>query len=363
MIRYIDEFRNKAAALAIGAEIRSLLPKKKVAFMEICGGHTLTALKYGLHDLFPKGLELKSGPGCPVCVTAQDFIDTAIALSRRPKTIIATFGDMLRVPGSETSLLKEKAGGCDIRISLSPLDAVQIAHHNPDSEVVFLGIGFETTTPTIGMAIIEAEERSVKNFSVLCALKTMPAAMRGLLENHELALDGFICPGHVSAVAGTRMYEPIVSEFHVPCVVSGFEPTDMLTSIVMLLRQVAEGRHAVENQYTRVVQREGNRTALEVIAEVFEPGDAFWRGLGNIPSSGLSIRRQYALYNAAARFSVKIPPARENQNCICGDVMRGVKKPSQCRLFRKVCNPENPIGACMVSAEGACGIYYKYYKK
>jgi hydrogenase expression/formation protein HypD len=360
VIRYIDEFRNKNAALALVREIKNLMPEREIAFMEICGGHTLTAMKYGLHGLLPKGLSLGSGPGCPVCVTSQDYIDTALALSDSPDTVITTFGDMLRVPGSRTSLLKERASGKDIRICLSPLDAVTIASQNPDKDVVFLGIGFETTAPTVAAAILEAHKRGLKKFTVLSALKTMPLAMCALLDTPPLELDGFICPGHVSSITGTMMYEPIVEKYGIPCVVSGFEPTDMLTAVVMLLAQVNNRRPEVGNQYTRIVNREGNKRAQQVIQEVFTPCDAVWRGLGNIPGSGLAIRREYQAYNTSARFPVVLTTSFENPACLCGEVMRGVKKPSDCGLFRKHCNPENPIGACMVSAEGACGIYYRY---
>jgi hydrogenase expression/formation protein HypD len=360
MIRYVEEFRNTAASRVLADEIGALMPKRKLAFMEICGGHTLTAQKYGLPALLPSGLTLKSGPGCPVCVTPREYIDTALVLSARPEVILATFGDMLRVPGSETSLLCARDKGRDVRICLSPLEAVRIAVENPTREVIFLGIGFETTAPTVAMAVIEAREKSLANFTVLTALKTMPAAMTALLASPQTGIDGFICPGHVTAIAGTRMYEPIAERFRVPCVVSGFEPVDMLQAIALLLRQVRESRAEVENQYTRVVNREGNKTALAALAEAFEPADAWWRGLGKIAGSGLELRKAYAGFDAGRRFSVSLPSARESPDCRCGDVMRGLITPSRCRLFGKECRPDNPLGACMVSAEGACGIHYQY---
>ncbi len=360
MIRYMEEFRSAAGARALAEDIRRFMPERELAFMEICGGHTLTALKYGLRKLLPENLKLKSGPGCPVCVTPQRYIDAALALAARPGLIVATFGDMLRVPGTEGSLLEARARGADIRICLSPLEAVDCAAANPGSEIVFLGIGFETTAPTQAAAVIEAEERGLGNFSLLTALKTMPAAMRALLSSGSVGIDGFICPGHVTAVAGSRMYEPIAAEFHVPCVVSGFEPTDMLRSILMLLRQAGEGRGEVENQYTRVAGRDGNPVALAAMARVFAPADAVWRGLGTIPGSGLALNDEYARFDAAGKFPVELPPPREYPGCRCGDVMRGVLEPPGCPLFARSCRPDNPLGACMVSAEGACGIHYSY---
>lgn len=360
MIRYIDEFRNKKAAQKLIEEIIASMPRQNLAFMEICGGHTLTAMKYGLHGLLPKNLSLKSGPGCPVCVTSREYIDTAIHFSRRPDMIVTSFGDMLRVPGTETSLLKEKALGRDVRICLSPLEAVGLAEANPDRQVVFLGIGFETTAPTVASAISLAQEKGLRNFSVLAALKTMPAAMDALLAGGEIALDGFVCPGHVTAITGTALYEPVVQKYGKPCVISGFEPTDMLQSILMLVRLAKDKRAEIRNQYSRIVRPEGNPHALAVLDAVFSVCDACWRGLGTIPDSGLAIKAAYAEFDAARRFPIPQTASRENPRCICGDVMRGVKSPRDCRLFRKGCNPENPVGACMVSAEGACGIFYRY---
>jgi hydrogenase expression/formation protein HypD len=361
MIRYMDEFRSEAGARALAEEIRSLMPpKRKLAFMEICGGHTLTALKYGLPGLLPAGLSLKSGPGCPVCVTPQGYIDAAVALAGRPGVVVTTFGDMLRVPGSAGSLLAARAEGRDVRVVLSPLEAVALAGTEPGKEIVFLGIGFETTAPTVATAVIEAWEKGLANFSVLTALKTMPEAMRALLESRAVALDGFICPGHVTAIAGSRIYEPIAERYRLPCVVSGFEPTDMLASIVLLLRQVRDRRCEVENQYRRVADREGNPAALAAMARVFTPADAVWRGLGNIPASGLALKDEFAAFDSRRRFPLDLPEPREHPDCRCGDVMRGIVPPSRCPLFARSCRPDSPVGACMVSAEGACGIHYAY---
>jgi hydrogenase expression/formation protein HypD len=360
MIRYMDEFRSAAAARSLAEEIRSLMPEKKLAFMEICGGHTLTTLKYGLPALLPEGLSLKSGPGCPVCVTPASYIDTALVLAERPNTTIATFGDMLRVPGRLDSLRQARDRGRDIRVCLSPLQALDMALVEPTREVIFLGIGFETTAPTIAMTVIEAAEKDVRNFSVLAALKTMPAAMRALLSSPDVRVDGFICPGHVTAITGSRMYEPIAAAYRIPCVVAGFEPTDMLRAIALLLRQVRSGRSEVENEYTRVAARDGNATAIKALAEVFSPADAVWRGLGSISGSGLDFARAYARFDASARFPVELPPSVEPAGCRCGEVMRGTIAPPQCPLFGRQCRPETPVGACMVSAEGSCGIHYQF---
>ncbi|MEJ2663682.1 MAG: hydrogenase formation protein HypD [Spirochaetia bacterium] len=363
MLKYLDEFRSDKVAAYYIKQINEHMPSFPVALMEICGGHTLTIVKYGLQALLPEGLRLISGPGCPVCVTPQGYIDAAIELSRQPDMIITSFGDMLRVPGSTSSLYKEKATGADIRVCLSSLDALEIAAVNPRKQVVFLGIGFETTAPTVAYAVKAAARDGVKNFSVLSALKTIPNAMQVLLTGGELNLQGFICPGHVSAITGTDMYEKIVQDFKVPCVVSGFEPTDMLEAVGMTVAQLKDGRAEVDNQYKRSVKGPGNRHALEVIDEIFVSADTEWRGLGVIPGSGLSIREAFAAHDAARKFPLTLQPAREHPGCICGAVMRGVKLPTDCGLFGTVCTPYNPVGACMVSAEGSCGIYYKYAKK
>ncbi len=360
MLAYLDEFRTNKAAGYYLREIEKSIPPHPVTIMEICGGHTLTIVKYGLKGLLPEQIRLISGPGCPVCVTAQEYIDTALELSKLPDVIVTSFGDMLRVPGSYSSLTQEKARGADIRVCLSSLDAIEIARHNQDKQVVFLGIGFETTAPTVAYAIQTAYTQNLHNFSVLSALKTIPYAMQALMQSGETDIRGFICPGHVSTISGTGMYEPIVKHYAIPCVVSGFEPTDMLCSIGMIMVQLKEGKARVDNQYKRLVKADGNIRALALIKEIFVEQDTAWRGLGIIPQSGLAIRDSYGVFDAARKFSLKPPPAKENPACICGAVMRGVKIPSDCTLFGEQCTPHNPVGACMVSAEGSCGIYYKY---
>lgn len=362
MIHYLDEFRNKKAALHYAGLIKENTPDIPVNFMEICGGHTITIMKFGVKTLLPESIVLKSGPGCPVCVTGISFIDAALELSRIPNVMVTTFGDMMRVPGSDSSLLKEKSssGNNDIRVCLSAMDAVELAMEHPDKEVVFLGIGFETTAPTIAAAIKAAYDNDTKNFSVLSAAKTMPMAMKALLDSGELNIQGFICPGHVSVITGTSIYQPIVDNYKLPCVITGFEPTDMLEAIYMLAKQVRENRHEIEIQYKRAVQPEGNAVAQQMLNDVFVSADMDWRGFGVIPGSGLDISEKYSAHDAAKKFDITIKEGKENPACICGDIMRGVKTPHDCKLFGKVCTPENPAGACMVSAEGNCGVYYKY---
>ncbi len=342
---------------------------RPIRLMEVCGTHTMTAFRSGLRSLLPANLALLSGPGCPVCVTPDDFIDRAIAIAGNPEVTIATFGDLLRVPGTESSLERERARGADIRVVYSVLDALALAKKLPDRKIVFLGVGFETTAPTVAWSIRQAARDGRANFSVLSAHRTMPPAMAALLRGGEVAIDGFMCPGHVSAIIGTRPYEFICREYRLPCVVAGFEAEDMLAAIAMLLEQMVAGRAQVENQYTRGVSADGNPEALAIMAEVFAPGDAEWRGLGVIPQSGLGIREAYRAHDAQQVLA--LPPARmprlgaksaKSSACICGDVLRGAKLPTACPLFRSACTPETPVGACMVSSEGACAAYYRYGK-
>jgi hydrogenase expression/formation protein HypD len=331
--------------------------------MEVCGGHTITIHRYNLYSQLPSNINLISGPGCPVCVTSTEFIDQALQLCRQPKMIIATFGDLMRVPGSDGSLLQAQSQGADIRICYSPADAVKIAAQNQERQVVFLAIGFETTAPLIAAAILTAQRERITNFSILSALKTMPQVMRALLDVEEIQLDGFICPGHVSAITGLNIYQFIVDEYHRPCVVTGFEPVDLLTAILQLVEMVAHNRPAVVNQYNRVVRPGGNLKAQAIMYSVFEACDSIWRGLGQIPGSGLKLKAEYAQFDAANCLSILNVPARENPACQCGAVLRGVLKPTDCPLFAKICNPSNPQGACMVSSEGTCATYYKYRRK
>jgi hydrogenase expression/formation protein HypD len=328
--------------------------------MEFCGGHTVTIFRYGIRQLLPKTIDMVSGPGCPICVTANADLDKAIALSQVPGVIIATFGDMLRVPGSSSSLQEAKAGGGDVRTVYSTMDALKIAGDNPDKSIVFLGIGFETTAPTIAASILQAEEKKIKNYYVLSLHKLCPPVIRALLDRGEVKLHGLICPGHVSAIIGSHPWEFIARDYTVPCVISGFEVLDILQSVSMLVSQVESGRSQVEIAYRRGVRPEGNRQALKLMEQVFEPCPAQWRGMGEVQGSGLKLRKKYQRFDAELAFDVKPGPTSEPAGCLCGDILRGVKTPADCPLFGKVCTPENPVGPCMVSAEGSCSAYYLY---
>jgi hydrogenase expression/formation protein HypD len=333
---------------------------RPMKLMEVCGTHTVAIARYGLRDVMPDNVTLLSGPGCPVCVTANPDIDLAIEISRQPGVVITTFGDMMKVPGSYSSLQREKADGRDIRIVYSPLDAVQMAIDEPDKQVVFLGVGFETTVPIIAATIKSAAARGVKNFSVLAAHKTVPGALVALINDPEVAVDGLILPGHVSTIIGPEPYQEIADTYHVPGVITGFEPIDVLQGVWMLVKQLHDGRAEVEVAYSRGVNEHGNPTAQALIAEVFEPCDAEWRGIGCIPGTGLAIRTEYGEFDAANRFEVTLPPVKEIPGCQCGEVLRGITLPFQCKLFGKGCTPEHPIGPCMVSSEGSCAAYYRY---
>ena len=357
-MKYIDEFRNRHLVDTLAKAIVQKA-KKNLRLMEVCGGHTMAIRKYGIQNLLPSCIELLSGPGCPVCVTNRTAIDKAIALSAIPGNIVTTYGDLIRVPGSRTSLNQEKAQGEDIRIVYSTMDALDIAAANPDRKVVFLGIGFETTTPSSAVAILEAEKRQLNNFYLLSMHKLMPPAMGALIEQ-GIHIDGYIGPGHVTAIAGADMYLPLVKKFQVSVVVSGFEPVDLLQSILMLVNMTEENRFGIEIQYKRVVTPQGNLKAHEITNRIFEPCDDEWRGLGTIRDSGLSIRREYEKFDASKNFNIGVKSAPEPSGCLCGEVLRGLKKPVDCKLFETLCTPANPIGACMVSGEGACQAYYNY---
>ncbi len=363
MMKYIDEFRNREIAIGLSKKIANLVEgHNTVTIMEVCGTHTMSVYRYGLKKLLPPNIRLLSGPGCPVCVTPVSYIDTAIAVSQRKDILITTFGDMMRVPGSSSSLEKERAKGAPIVVVYSTLDALSLAEKYPEKQVVFLAVGFETTVPTVAASILEADRRGLKNYFVLTSHKVMPPAMKALLKDKELNLDGFICPAHVSTIIGSRPYEFIAKDFHVPCVIAGFEPLDILQGIYMLLEQIVEKKASVKIQYSRVAKPEGNPIALALLDRVFEPCDAEWRGLGLIPGSGLKLRDRYARFNAhldVEHSAIRNPQSAFN-GCICGDILRGVKMPPECKLFKKVCTPEHPVGACMVSSEGTCAAYYKY---
>ncbi len=325
--------------------------------MEVCGTHTMSIARYGLRELLPEGLRLVSGPGCPVCVTAMADLDRVVALARLPQVTVTTFGDLMRVPASRSSLAIERAAGADVRVVYSPRDAVEIAANEPERDVMFAGIGFETTAPTVAASLVEARARGIGNFSVLCLHKTMPPPLRALLDLGETPLTGFILPGHVSVVTGLHCYEFLAREYGVAGVVAGFEPDDVLLALLMLVRQKDP---AIEIEYKRAVRPEGNLIAQRLLDQVFEPCDADWRGLGVIPGSGLALREEFADADARVRFDVDPGPSLEPRGCRCGEVLRGVTDPADCALFGRRCTPQDPVGACMVSSEGACAARYRY---
>ena len=355
-----NSFKDPVLARGLIKSIQALAPEH-ATLMEVCGTHTVAIARNGIRDLMPEGCKLASGPGCPVCVTANRDIDAVIALARVENVILTTFGDMTRVPGSSSSLLKEQAAGRDVRIVYSPLDALSIAQANPDRPVVFVGVGFETTTPLVAMAIKRAAALGLKNFSVYAAHKNMPGALDVLMGDPELKVDALILPGHVSTIIGIEPYRFLAEKYGIPGVITGFEPLDVLQGIAMLMRQLHEGRAEIENAYSRGVMAEGNPVALAAIDDVFETCTATWRGLGPIEGSGYRIREQYAQFDALRRFEPEIEEAREPRGCRCGDVLRGIMAPNECPLFRTVCSPENPVGPCMVSSEGSCAAYFRYY--
>lgn len=358
----LSAFKDPQLAKGLVESIRAFAPKdRQVVLMEVCGTHTVSIARNGIRSLMPDNVRLASGPGCPVCVTSNHDIDKVIALARIPGVIITTFGDMTRVPGSTSSLLAEQANGADVRIVYSPLDALRIAQENPGSQVVFVGVGFETTTPLVAMAIKRAAAAGLENFSVYAAHKNMPGALEAIVNDPELKVDALILPGHVSTIIGAEPYRFLAERYGIPGVITGFEPNDMLQGIAMIMRQIAEGRADIEIAYSRGVMQEGNPTALAAIDEVFETVPANWRGIGEIPGSGYKIRGEFAEFDAMRRLSPDVEPTIEHAGCRCGDVLRGIITPADCPLFRKACSPENPIGPCMVSSEGACAAYYRYY--
>jgi hydrogenase expression/formation protein HypD len=359
-MKFATEFRDSALAKKLLEDIRRK-STKPANIMEFCGGHTVAIFRYGLRDLLPKHLKLLSGPGCPVCVTSTADLDKVMALAVMPGVIITTFGDLIKVPASYGSLDRARAAGADVRTVYSTLDALDIARKNPDKKVVFVGIGFETTAPTIAAAIIQADAEKLGNFYVLSLHKVTPPVTKVLLDAGEVKIQGIIAPGHVSAIIGSDAWTFIPERYGIACAVSGFEPLDILYCVDLLVDQIESGKPRVETAYGRAVKNEGNPVALEMLNRVFEPSSANWRGVGVIPGSGLAIKKQYASHDAEKAFDIKLDkPPREPAGCLCGEVIRAVKTPEQCKLFRKVCTPENPIGPCMVSSEGSCAAYYHF---
>lgn len=358
MIKYIDEYRDKKLVLKIADEIRRI-SSRPLRFMEVCGGHTMAIQKFGIPSILPENIKLLSGPGCPVCVTDRKFIDTAIAFARLDDVIITTYGDLIRVPGSTSSLDAERGKGHQIKIVYSVLDALEIARENPDKKVIFLGVGFETTTPSSAAGVVNAMNEGLKNFYLYSSHKVMPPAMTALIDE-GVKIDGYIAPGHVSAITGTEIYDDIPSKYGLGCVISGFEPVDLMQAILMLTRQMEDNDAKVEIQYTRAVVRKGNIKAQKIVEEVFEPADDWWRGLGILKDSGLKLREAFKSMDANEAIAVDVEETRQDKGCICGEILKGLKTPGDCKLFGKACTPNDPVGACMVSNEGACHAWFRY---
>ncbi len=364
-MKYVDEYRDRGAAEAVANEIRRLVTRPWT-IMEVCGGQTHAIVRFGLDELLPEKLTLVHGPGCPVCVTPVGLIDQAVALASRPQVVFCTFGDMLRVPGSRRSLFDAKAAGGDVRLVYSPLDALALAQSHPDREIVCFAVGFETTAPAYAMAVKEAARLRLSNFSLLVAHVLVPPAMEAILSAPGNRVQGFLAAGHVCTVMGYTEYEPLAARYRIPIVVTGFEPLDILEGVLMLVRQLEDGRAVVENQYVRSVRRQGNEVATALLAEVFEPSPRAWRGIGEIPASGLRLKPTYAAYDAALKFRRELAQtagsADEDPECRSGLVLQGLLKPTECPAFGVRCTPERPLGAPMVSSEGACAAYYRYRK-
>jgi hydrogenase expression/formation protein HypD len=359
-MKFVDEYRRGDIARKLAEEI-ARVTDAPLKIMEVCGGHTHSIFKYGIEDLLPPNIDMIHGPGCPVCVIPLGRVDDAISLANQPNVIFTTFGDAMRVPGSSMSLLEAKAAGADVRMVYSPLDALKIARKNPERQTVFLALGFETTAPSTAMTVLHAEKEGIENFSIFCNHIMIVPALKALLDSPELQLDGFIGPGHVSTVIGTRPYEFVAGDYRKPMVVAGFEPLDILQAIYKVVKQCVEGRAEIENQYRRVVTRDGNSRSLQVLSEVFELRDYFeWRGLGSIPRSGMKLKSKYARFDAERRFNVAGLRIADPKACQCGEILKGVKKPWECKVFGTACTPETPIGSCMVSSEGACAAYYNF---
>lgn len=357
-MKFIDEFRDKELAGILISRINEI-SRKDISLMEVCGGHTMAIYRFGIPALLPSNIKLLSGPGCPVCVTGRGYIDTAIAYSRLKDVIVTTFGDLIRVPGSTSSLARERAAGKDVRIVYSVLDSLKIAENNPGKKVIFLGVGFETTTPGSAAAIINARKSNLRNFFLLSSHKVMPPAMSALIDE-GVKINGYIAPGHVSTITGSAIYMDLPVKYGLGCVITGFEPLDLLQAVYMLVRQCEANSPSVEIQYSRAVKPEGNTKARAIVDEVFGYRDDWWRGFGILKDSGLKIKDDYAEYDPERMLEVEVEELKEEKGCICGEILKGLKNPKDCKLFGKACNPENPVGACMVSNEGACAAFYRY---
>ncbi len=358
-MKHLDEYRETSLTEPLVQELK-IAVTRPLRVMEVCGSHTMAIFRNGIRTILPQTMELVSGPGCPVCVTSAGHMDAFIAMAGQPGVRVAIFGDLFRVPGTTTSLAGESSRGAKIDIVYSPMDALETARNNPDELVVFLGVGFETTTPAIAATIFAAHNARVDNFVVFSTQKTMPAPMHALLGDPELRIDGILCPGHVSSITGAAMWEPFASRYNLACVVGGFETADLLKSLILLARQVGENRPRVENVYPRAVTREGNMRAKKMVDEIFEPCDTEWRGLGRIPDSGLKIREKYSKFDAEVRLNIRLHQREEPKGCLCGRILKGLNTPMECRLFATGCTPSHPVGPCMVSSEGTCAAYYKY---
>ncbi len=359
-IKYAEEYRDPAIARQLIRQIRER-SKTPIRLMEVCGTHTMSIFRNGIRQVIPEHIALLSGPGCPVCVTSQWEIDAFVALSQIENVIVATFGDLLRVPGTDFSLQEQRAAGKDVRMVYSTFDALELAKKNPDRNVVFLGVGFETTAPTVAASIFSAQQAGIGNYFVYSAHKLVPPALFALLESEEVNIDGFILPGHVSTIIGVDAYRPVFEKYRVPSAVAGFEPVDILRGIDALVEQVESGEPRLENVYARAVNDEGNKKAMALLAQVFAICDADWRGIGTIPASGLSIRDEFATFDARKAFDLKVERTEEPKGCACGDILKGLVAPPGCPLYRKVCTPASPVGPCMVSSEGTCAAYYRYH--
>ncbi|PHR27882.1 MAG: hydrogenase formation protein HypD [Desulfotalea sp.] len=358
-MKHLDEYRDSSLALPLVKELQNTVTKP-LTVMEVCGSHTMAIFRNGLRSILPQGMKLVSGPGCPVCVTSASHMDAFIAMADIPGVHVTIFGDLFRVPGSTGSLAEASSRGAKVDIVYSPMDALDIAKNNPDELIVFLGVGFETTTPGIAATILAAKNQKVTNFCVFSTQKTMPAPMEALLNDPDLKIDGLLCPGHVSTIIGAGAWEPMAKKYNLACVVGGFETADLLKALILLARQVGSGDIKVENVYPRAVSWERNERATKMVEEIFEPVDMDWRGLGIIPQSGLKIRAAYRDFDAEVRLDIVLPKSKEPRGCLCGEILKGKQTPNECPLFDRGCTPATPIGPCMVSSEGTCSAYHKY---